>query len=650
MALLSKLTDALPERPNEPLFLPQTDPDPSRRAHLLTRAQDHYGYSYRKPNVRGIAMCEKVPPAEVPTPGWLLETAKALGAIAANSAALAIEEAAEARDDRHGEFHRSLKSAGQDGARAAIDALEAFKRPESAHRDARQRSDFARLFQTFRVPDVATEIDEDETFARLRLAGSNPAWIRQVDPQVGLPSDFGVTEAHYGDAMGSADTLTAAQAAGRLFLCEYRELMDLTPGCAPPPGKLEVKYDPEHPEAWDAAYAAREASYADGDTPKSLAAPLALFVVPAGGGPLRPVAIQLNPNGYQGRTWPVFTPRDGAAWSAAKACVQSADGNVHEGISHLGLTHLVQEAFALATHNCLSPRHPLNRLLEPHFQGTLLINAAADATLVAPSGTVDKILGPTIGSVIKITAAARAAWRFNDAIFPRSLELRGVADRATLPDYPFRDDGLLVWRALEAWVDAYVGHYYASDTDVVADPELQAFVAQAAAYDTTDARGRTVGGGVNGLGEDGPCVRTRSYLVQMLTQIIWNGSAQHAAVNFPQADLMSYAGAFPSYVRGPLPDGGAWTDADGLAMHPDLETANDLASATILLGAVHDTKLGHYGRRGLARWFEDKTIRAHLEAFQATLVDIEATIHERNHSRPRYTHLLPSLIPQSIDI
>ena len=39
-----------------------------------------------------------------------------------------------------------------------------------------------------------------------------------------------------------------------------------------------------------------------------------------------------------------------------------------------------------------------------------------------------------------------------------------------------RDDGRLVWGALERWVTGYVRHYYPSDAEVGADAELQQFV------------------------------------------------------------------------------------------------------------------------------------------------------------------------------
>jgi arachidonate 15-lipoxygenase len=84
----------------------------------------------------------------------------------------------------------------------------------------------------------------------------------------------------------------------------------------------------------------------------------------------------------------MFTPEDGLKWTIAKAVFNSADGDYHEGVMHLGSTHLVVEPFMVATHRALSPAHPLYTLLVPHFEGTGFINNLADLTLINKGGTV----------------------------------------------------------------------------------------------------------------------------------------------------------------------------------------------------------------------------------------------------------------------
>ncbi len=71
-------------------------------------------------------------------------------------------------------------------------------------------------------------------------------------------------------------------------------------------------------------------------------------------------------------------------WQAAMSLVQVADGNYHELFVHLGRTHLIIEAFTIATNRCLAESHPVNVLLLPHFEGTLFINNSAAGSLIAP--------------------------------------------------------------------------------------------------------------------------------------------------------------------------------------------------------------------------------------------------------------------------
>ena len=633
-------TDLLPPK----LSLPQTDDDPEGRSRQLAGARDAYRYAYDKPNIRGLAMCAQPPDADRPEAAWFVGIAGVSRQLVANAHA----DAGRPGPEQIYEIQQAIEARGLAGALQVVgDVVVSGEKG----RTISSFGDYVTLFHEWHPPVDASEMLLDGSFARARLSGPNPCWIRRVDPGAGVPADFGVTEAHYAASAGENDTLEAARAEGRLFLCEYRELLDLLPGSAPVPDGIDVDYAKD-PAAWDTAYQAREAEYAKGRPTKALVAPLSLFAVPRGERELVPVAIQLFPDGHRGQRYPVFTPRDGLAWIAAKACVHAADGTMHEAVSHLGLTHLVQEAFYLAVRNTLSSRHPLHRLLIPHFEGTTFINAAADKALVSPAGYVDKLLLPTIGGAIQLCAKAVRGFDFNASMFPRQLESRGVDSDDVLPVYPYRDDGKLVWKAIESWVASYVNHHYRTDGDVGADAELQAMVRQVGEYKVEDAAGRLCGGGIRGVGEDGARVVTRGYLIQMVTQIIWNGSAQHAAVNFPQAEPMAFAPHYPLALMEPLPSGRRCSERDYLAMLPTHESAHIQLFITKLLGLVHHTRLGHYpkGPAGTSYFGPGGGVDVLEAAFVQQLHDVESTIQERNRSRPAYPYLLPSLIPQSINI
>ncbi|QRK10607.1 hypothetical protein JQX13_11260 [Archangium violaceum] len=477
----------------------------------------------------------------------------------------------------------------------------------NAQKSGRPKSldDFARLFATFKRPWFADRFDSDEVFAYLRVAGFNPLVLQRVTAP---GANFPVTDEQFHVAMADTrDSLAQAGAEGRLFLCDYKALAGVKNGNFPA-------------------------------GPKYCFAPLALFALPReGAGPrrLQPVAIQC---GQDPRNHPVFTPADGEAWKRAKLVVTVADFNHHETISHLARTHLLVGPIVMATRRCIPDTHPVSTLLRPHFEGTLSINDKAQATLVAPGHEVDKSLGGTIWASRKLSAEGLLARPFNALFLPTDLEARGVTS-PTL-DYPYRDDALELWRAIEEWVTTYVKLYYGSDEQVRADAALQAWAAEIVSQE---------GGRIPGFGDAGDGrIQSLDYLCRALTMIVFTASAQHAAVNAPQSELLTYAPATPpaSYRAAPLSEEDA-NNNDYLDYFPPLEMAVLQMEFMNLLGGVIYTRLGRYEKD----CFQDKRVREPLTRFQKKLDDIEALITERNHTRyGPYPFLLPSRVPQSINI
>jgi arachidonate 15-lipoxygenase len=464
--------------------------------------------------------------------------------------------------------------------------------------------DYRELFATLPKPWVMDRFDNDEVFAWMRVAGCNPLVIEQISA---LPDNFAVTSDMFDRTMKDGfDSLKQAAHEGRLYLANYAVLANVTNGNFPV-------------------------------GPKYCFAPLALFALPRGTGKqrLRPIAIQC---GQDARDYRIYTPNDGELWQKAKFCVSCADGNHHELVSHLGRTHLLIEPIVIATHRVLGEHHPIGRLLIPHFEGTLSINNAAQSKLVRKGFAVDRLLGGTIESSRKVAIESLATPYFNEGFLPKALAARGVLDENL--DYPYRDDALLVWHAIERWVTAYVGLYYASDTQVSADEWLTHWAAEIVARE---------GGRLLGFGEDGRGKLTTTwYLVKALTMIIFTASAQHAAVNFAQADLMTFSPAVPlaTYRTAPL-------SASESANNPllDMLAPMDIAMLQVeflsLLGGVYHTKLGEYP----AVWFQDPAIHTQLERFQEELVTIGRTIEGRNRTRlAPYPYFMPERIPQSINI
>ncbi|MBD2193923.1 MULTISPECIES: lipoxygenase family protein [Calothrix] len=466
-------------------------------------------------------------------------------------------------------------------------------------------TDYEKLFPVIGVPAIAQTFQEDAVFAYMRVAGYNPVMIERVSK---LSDRFPVTDEHYQAVMGSDDSLQAAGEEGRLYLTDYGIFEGALNGTYP----TEQKY---------------------------VYAPLALFAVPRGSNSdrfLRPVAIQCGQT--PSPDYPIITPNSGKyAWLFAKTIVQIADANFHEPVTHLARTHLFVGAFAIATYRQLPANHPLSLLLRPHFAGTLAINDAAQRILIARGGGVDRLLSSTIDNSRVLAVKGLQSYGFNSAMLPKQFEQRGVSDRNLLPIYPYRDDALLVWDAIRQWVSDYLQLYYATDRDIQNDTALQSWAAEVQAYE---------GGRISEFGEDGR-IQTRDYLIDAVTLIIFTASAQHAAVNFPQKDLMGYAAALP--LAGYVPASalkGEVTEQDYLKLLAPLDQAQRQYNLLALLGSIYYNKLGEYPQAH----FTDSRVKPLLQNFQENLQQVEHAINQRNLSRPTYNYLLPSKIPQSINI
>jgi arachidonate 15-lipoxygenase len=469
--------------------------------------------------------------------------------------------------------------------------------------------DYRKLFAYIALPEIANTFQNDEVFAYMRVAGPNPVIIeRMTAPDARFP----VTEEQYKAVMGDSDSLPVAIAEGRVYWLDYA-ILD---------GALNGTFGTQP------------------QTQKYLYAPLAMFAVPSSdisNRLLRPVAIQC---GQKPTDYPVITPSTGAdAWLMAKTVVQVADANFHEAVSHLARTHLLVGPFAIATHRQLPSNHPLFALLVPHFQGTLAINNAAQAFLVAPQGGVNDLLSSTIENSRVLAVKGLQARGFNADMLPRRLKDRGVDDKTSLPVYPYRDDGLLVWGAIRDWVAAYLGLYYGSDDAVKGDRALQNWAKELVAFD--GGRLQDFGDGKNSE------IETLKYLTDAVTMVIFTASAQHAAVNFPQNGIMSYAPAMPTAGYKPAQSiGTGSTQKDWFDLLPPLEQAQSQLNLLYLLGSVYFTKLGYYEDGH----FTDPKVAEPLKAFQNRLTEIDTIIDRSNLERPDYTYLKPSNIPQSINI
>jgi arachidonate 15-lipoxygenase len=564
-----------------------------------TAATEHAvgSYAYDYDALAPLAMQKGLPLEELPSGAWIREVLHVVLAVARNQHEADIDRAdmaalgAQLAHPTPNDFIELIRTLWR-----RLDAASPTGRPRSL-------DDYRDQFRTIPLPPAANVLYDDDAFAWLRVAGTNPTSIqRAADPRP-LTNDGVRSVAAFAD-----EDLDALMSSGRLVVADYRQsLLDLEPS-----------------------------DYPDG--PKFVYRPAAWFGVPKGSQRLMPIAILPDEAGALQYAPPAGTVS--WTWNAAKTVVASADDNHHEIISHLARTHLFVEPFIVATHLALPDHHPVSLLLRPHFEGTIFINWSAIHFLVSKGGGVDQLQAGTIESDLKIAAESLTRASFDEAVVPRGFAARGFDDAVPF-DYPYRDDALALWDGMHDWVASYLAVFYLDDGAVQSDEALQRWSKLVRAHD---------GGRVATF----PELRSIETLSDALAAIMFAASAQHAAGNFPQAAVTAYTPLAPGAGYAPVEKAIAATnEAQWLDMLPPLDIAALQLRLTYTLGSVHYTQLGRYDLPWFLPTARNVEIQERLGSFHHKLGTIEAAINTRNARLPlafQYPYLLPSQVPQSINI
>ena len=222
-------------------------------------------------------------------------------------------------------------------------------------------------------------------------------------------------------------------------------------------------------------------------------------------------------------------------------------------MQHALLTHFIAETFCVATKRNLPLAHPIYRLLNGHFVGTIFINAAARAVLVNPGGLIDKNTAVGGNNAVGIVELARRAYRgIHSTWFSLCrMILMNVKSRMrrSCPIFHYRDDGMLIWNATKKMVTGIVGLFYKSDTDVAKDTELQAWVKDL----NEEGFPIAICDGKDRKKKMPQVIKTLDCLIKVCTTIIWVCSARHCSVNTGQFQMYAFAPNAPALVRKPIP-------------------------------------------------------------------------------------------------
>ncbi len=455
------------------------------------------------------------------------------------------------------------------------------------------------LFPLLKAPLVMDSSQNDWCFAWQRLAGPAPVWIKQLES---LPKYLPVTDKALPAGLAHT-TVQKLLSQGRLFVVDYALFADVQTGTT------------------------------DG-MQKFLWSPVVLFAAdPAIKAGLVPIAIQTR--GHTGQADTLYTPQD-RDWALAKFAAQIADENLQGVLVHMGYCHEIAQRFILAMHRQLATEHPLYILLSPHTEFTLAVNQVAKKSVLNPGGVQDRLLAPVIGQQLSILVETLKTVDI-DALDPTiDFARRGVMDPQQLSQYPFRDDGLRVWPAIQEFVRAYVALYYPSDESVAKDVELQAFVREVGASDGGRLPQLMAHFSVNSV----------DALAALFSRVIYRVSVYHAAINNSNYDWAGFAPNVSTAAFAGLPPRGTPSDDFLPSMLPSRDLSFESISATYQVTQFAENHLGQYP----VGHFHDARVEPLVTRFQSALSAIEEQTSTANNARPLvYPYLLPSRITASIN-
>ncbi|KAG7948007.1 hypothetical protein I3843_14G124100 [Carya illinoinensis] len=480
----------------------------------------------------------------------------------------------------------------------------------------------------------------DDEFARQTLAGLNPYSIRLVtewplksklDPEIYGPPESAITTEIIEEEIGGLMTVDKALKEKKLFMLDYHDLL------LPFVSKVRQLKG-------TTLYGSRTLFFLTKD------------------GTLRPLAIELTRPPIDGKPqWkqvyaPSWHSTEVWLWRIAKAHVLAHDSGYHQLVSHWLRTHCVTEPYVIATNRQLSVMHPIYRLLHPHFRYTMEINALAREALINAGGTIESAFAPGKYSMEICSAAYDLQWRFDKESLPADLINRGMAVedptaphglRLTIKDYPYGNDGLILWDAIKQWVTDYVNHYYPDPSLVEFDQELQSWWTEI----------RTVGHADKKDEPWWPVLKTQKDLIDILTTITWVTSGHHAAANFGQYAYGGYFPNRPTIARTNMPTEDPTEEEWKIFLKkPEralLQCFPSQLQATRVMAVLdilsnHSPDEEYLGEKSEPSWAEDPFIKEAFERFHGRLRELERIIDERNANNSLKNRVGAGVVPYEL--
>jgi len=312
----------------------------------------------------------------------------------------------------------------------------------------------------------------------------------------------------------------------------------------------------------------------------------------------------------------------------AKMHVALADAQAHEFVQHLPI-HLMMESVAIARNNYLGG-HLIGKLLEPHLQGTIVINFYARHTLIREyDSNIDHMFSVGRAGAVKLLSNNM---NFKNLNFPKIMTEKGFPEDESdgVRNFFYRSDGYKLWNIFSRYVSSIVYRAYLSDTAVISDNQIQRFASSLA---------NTELGNIPGFPSFIP---SRADLVEVITSVIFASSVTHQVLNAPH-HVYSYAPYRPTLLRKWMPDHNNGRDVtwkwikEALPSLTETAAVYDLANLLAKPSQCTLTKL---------QSLNPQFANIH-KVFKWELSKLSYSVKRRNHE---YDYLDPDKIACSIDI
>ncbi|KAH8658057.1 lipoxygenase [Xylariales sp. PMI_506] len=400
-------------------------------------------------------------------------------------------------------------------------------------------------------PGVLTNYTQDLYFSMQRLSTS-PYQIRRLDPTADcLP--FQVSDCTISRITGMK--LSSLLEQGRLFYADYRDQKDLV------------------------------------STGKYAAAVDAYFYIDATSGDFLPLAIRTN----QGANL-IYTPLDSANdWLLAKMMYNVNDFWFAQW-NHLAATHEVVQIVWMAAIRTLSQEHPVFAILSRLMYEVFAVQNVAASTLFSPGAAVDVVFAFTGQSAQNYTSylySEAGSGRFQANYFINDLQARGLINSTCGPElksFPFYEDGSVIYNAIHSFMTSFVKSYYSSDSVLLTDTEIQAWLAECHG----DAQVIDFPSAISSI----------DTLVDILTHMAHLVSTAHHAVNTNELLAISSTLPFnPPALYSPLP-----TEKSADTNPVDFLPALDSVMEQFIVGSLFARPLLVGTNRTIIHMFDDSTM------------------------------------------